>query len=63
MPGPFTYTYETHDGDRVVATGRLTFETELAVGDRITIGRSEGRVERIEPTLGGRERRLVVRLG
>jgi hypothetical protein len=56
------YRYELRRGDEIVATGRLTRETRLEVGDRITIGSSEGIVRVIEPTLGERELHLVVQL-
>jgi hypothetical protein len=46
----------------LVATGRLTWEEVLEVGDRITIGSQQGIVRAIEPLLGDRERRLVVQL-
>ena len=60
--GDATYRYELRRGDEIVATGRLTDETPLDVGERITIGRAEGVVRQIEPTLGVRERHLVVQL-
>ena len=57
-----TYRYELRRGDEIVATGHLTRETPLEVGNRISIGRSEGIVRAIEPTLGERELDLVVQL-
>jgi hypothetical protein len=56
------YRYELRRGDEIIATGHLTHQTPLDVGDRITIGRAEGIVREIEPTLGGTERRLVIQL-
>jgi hypothetical protein len=56
------YRYELRRGDELVATGRLTWEEALEVGDRITIGSQQGIVRAIEPLLGERERRLVVQL-
>jgi hypothetical protein len=56
------YRYELRRGDEVVATGRLTREEPLEVGDRLLIGRREGIVRTIEPLLGERELRLVVQL-
>ena len=50
--GDATYRYELRRGDAIVATGHLTDETPLDVGDRITIGRAEGIVRQIEPILG-----------
>ena len=60
--GDATYRYELRRGDEIVATGRLTDETPPDVGHRITIGTAEGIVRQIEPTLGERERRLVIQL-
>jgi hypothetical protein len=60
--GDATYRYELRRGDDIIATGHMTHETPLNVGDRITIGRAEGIVRQIEPTLGERERRLVIQL-
>ena len=57
-----TYRYELRRGDEIIATGHLTHQTPLEVGDRIAIGRAEGIVREIEPTLGGSERRLVIQL-
>ena len=61
MPS-LTYRYELRQGEKIVATGHLTRETALEVGDRIAIGRSEGIVRAIEPTLGDRELHLIVQL-
>ena len=60
--GGLTYRYELRRGEEIVATGHLTPDTPLEVGDRIVIGRSEGIVRAIEPTLGESEHRLVVQL-
>ena len=57
-----TYRYELRRGDEIIATGHLTHQTPLEVGDRIAIGRAEGIVRAIEPTLGEIERRLDVQL-
>lgn len=56
------YRYELRRGDEVVATGRLTYEQPLEVGDRVEIGGQHGIVRTIEPLLGEREARLVVQL-
>ncbi len=45
-----------------MATGHLIRELPLQVGERIAIGRSEGIVREIVPTLGESELRLVVQL-
>ena len=58
----FEYRYELHRGEEVVATGRLTRERPLEVGDRAEIGGSVGTVRAVEPVLGARELRVVVQL-
>jgi hypothetical protein len=57
-----TYRYELRRGEEIHATGHLTRETPLEVGERITIGSSEGIVHEIAPTLGESELRLVIQL-
>ena len=61
MP-PFAYRYELRRGEEVVATGHLTEEQALEIGDRIVIGGLLGIVRAIEPVLGEHEFRLVVQL-
>jgi hypothetical protein len=56
------YRYELRRGDEVVATGHLTYEQPLEVGDRIEIGGQPGIVRTVEPLLAEREVRLVVQL-
>jgi hypothetical protein len=56
------YRYELRRGDEVVATGHLTRELPLEVGDRLVIGGQPGIVRRVEPLLGEQELRLVVQL-
>jgi hypothetical protein len=56
-----TYRYELRRGEEIVATGHLTQETPLQVGDRITLGRTEGVVREVGSLLSG-ERRLIVQL-
>ena len=56
------YRYELRRGDEVVATGHLSRDEPLEVGDRLPIGGREGIVRTIEPLLGERELRLVVQL-
>ena len=46
----------------MIATGHLTREQPLEVGDRISIGGRTGTVRGIEPLLGEYELRLVVQL-
>jgi hypothetical protein len=55
------YRYELRRGDEVVATGHLSQEQPLEVGDR-EIGGQLGIVRTIEPLLGEQELRLVVQL-
>ena len=56
------YRYELRRGDDVVATGHLSREVPLEVGDRIEIGGQFGIVRSIEPLLGDREVHLIVQL-
>ncbi len=56
------YRYELRRGDELVATGHLTWEEALEVGDRITISGLQGIVRAVEPVLGEHERRLVIQL-
>jgi len=56
------YRYELRRGDEVVATGHLSREQPLDVGDRIEIGGKPGIVRAIQPLLGELELRLVVQL-
>jgi len=56
------YRYELRRGDEVVATGHLSHEQPLEVGDRIEIGGQAGIVRTVEPLLGELELRLVVQL-
>ena len=56
------YRYELRRGDEVIATGHLSREQPLEVGDRITIGSRVGIVRVVEPLLGEHELRLVVQL-
>jgi hypothetical protein len=56
------YRYELRRGDEVVATGHLSREQPLEVGERLEIGGQPGIVRTIEPLLGEHEVRLVVQL-
>jgi hypothetical protein len=56
------YRYELRRGDEVVATGHLSYERPLEIGDRVEISAQPGIVRTIEPLLGERETRLVVQL-
>jgi hypothetical protein len=46
----------------MIATGHLTHEEPLKVGDRITIGGRTGIVRDVDPLLGEHELRLVLEL-
>jgi hypothetical protein len=56
------YRYELRRGEEVIATGHLSRERPLEVGERIEIGARAGIVRGIEPMLGEHELRLVVQL-
>jgi len=56
------YRYELRRGEEVVATGRLTREEPLEVGEQLAIGGQAGIVRSVEPVLGERELHVVVRL-
>jgi hypothetical protein len=56
------YRFELRCADEIVATGHLSLEAPLAVGDRIELGRRQGVVRAIEPLLGEPELRLVVQV-
>jgi hypothetical protein len=56
------YLYELRRGDEVIATGHLSREQPLEVGERIAIGSRAGIVRDVAPVLGERELRLVVQL-
>lgn len=56
------YRYELRRGEEVIATGHLSREQPLEVGDRIAIGGHMGVVRDVEPLLGEHELRLVVQL-
>jgi hypothetical protein len=56
------YRYELRRGEEVIATGHLSREQPLEVGERIAIGSHSGIVRAVEPLLHERELRLVVQL-
>ena len=58
----FAYRYELRRGEEVLATGRLTRERALEVGERIAIGGRPGVVRSIEPVLAERELHVVIQL-
>ena len=56
------YRYELRRGDELLATGHLSSEQPLEVGERITIGSHTAIIRSIEPLLGQHELLLVVQL-
>ena len=58
----FAYRYELRRGEEVIATGRLTRERALEVGERIAIGGRPGVVRSIEPVMAERELHVVIQL-
>ena len=56
------YRYELRRGEEIIATGRLTWDQQLEVGDEIAIGPERGTIATIEPLLASREYRLVVQI-
>jgi hypothetical protein len=56
------YRYELRSGDEVVATGHLSDEQSLQVGETLTIGSHSGLVRSIEPGLHQQELQLIVQL-
>lgn len=56
------YRYELRRGAEIIATGHLTWDHQLAVGEEITIGANRGIIQAIEPLLATRESRLVVQV-
>jgi hypothetical protein len=60
--GSFGYRYELRRGEEVVATGHLSVDQAIEVGERVEVLGREGIVRSIEPLLGERELRLVVQL-
>jgi hypothetical protein len=57
------YRYEMRRGDEVVATGHLTQERPLEVGETLTIGSRSALVRSVEPQLHDLEMQLVMQLG
>ncbi len=58
----FAYRYELRRGDEVIASGRLTRERALEVGERITLSGRLGVVRSIEPVLSERDLHMVIQL-
>jgi hypothetical protein len=58
----WSYVYELRQGEEVIATGRLTRELPLEVGDQVELSDRVGLVRSIIPTLDPPEQRLVIQL-
>lgn len=58
-----SYSYELRRGDSITATGRISYETALRVGDPIAIGTARGVVRAIGPRHRDGEVRLLIELG
>jgi hypothetical protein len=56
------YRYELRRGDEVVATGHLSVDRALEVGETVRVVGRVGIVQVVEPLLGEDELRLVVQL-
>jgi hypothetical protein len=56
------YRYELRRGDTIAATGHISYETALEIGQQLTIGTARGIVRELGPKLGEGELRLVIQL-
>ena len=56
------YRYELRRGEEIVATGRLTHEQPLQVGETLMLGNRSGLVRSIEPRLHEPELQVLVQL-
>ena len=61
MP-PTSYIYELREGETVVATGHLSHDPPLEVGQRLVINKRDGLVHAIDATADPFEQRLVIQL-
>jgi len=59
---PRSYQYELRRGDEIIATGHLTHDRPLQVGDRITIGTRDGIIRSITPSSGQNQPRIIIQL-
>ena len=57
-----SYVYELRRGEQIIATGQLTHEQPLEVGQRVTLAGREGIVRSIIPIRGQNQQRLIVQL-
>ncbi len=56
------YRYELRRGDTITATGHITYDVPLNVGDKITIGRAAGIVRELGPKNPDGESTLLIQL-
>jgi hypothetical protein len=56
------YLYELRRGEEIIATGHLTHEQPLEIGQRLTIAGRQGIVRSIIPIRGQNQQRLIVQL-
>jgi len=56
----FAYRYELRRGDEVIASGRMTRQRALEIGERITLSGRLGVVQSIEPGLSERDLHMVI---
>jgi len=56
------YRYELRRGDRTIATGHLSTDEPLRVGDTIAINGTDGIIRAIDPLLGEFGSRLIIEL-
>ena len=59
---PTSYIYELRECETVVATGHITHDPPLEVGQRLVINQRDGLVHAIDATTDPREQRLVIQL-
>jgi hypothetical protein len=57
---PAAYLYELRRGDQIIATGHLTHDQPLQIGDRVTIAGRAGIVRDILPSIGQNRQRLIL---
>ncbi len=57
-----SYRYELREGDVIIATGHISYEVPLELGDLVTLGKTRGVVRDLGPRVAGGEVRLVLQL-
>lgn len=58
----FSYSYELRRGEELLATGHLSRDSLLEIGQRINVNGREGIIRSIEPQLHQSEQRVVIQL-